>query len=223
MTINCGEGKIKPEWCFWNLMSVNKISELKTNCNENKAKSCELLSDLYMKDGDGQKNEYWEGLSSLMPPKEGIRLYTKSCNLGSDSACVKLAKIYKASNVYRKECKFCESIRVNITDNIPDKLQALFVFIQSCEHKNAASCEVVAYMYDEGVGVKKNTNESIRYFEKACELNKATSCMRLSKLFENGDGVQKDNKKSKLFIEKACKLNFAPACRQKDLLQNMDN
>jgi hypothetical protein len=56
---------------------------------------------------------------------------------------------------------------------------AFHLFERTCEHRHAASCYNLAWMYENGRGVPPNTARAIRYFRDACRGGFTAGCVKV--------------------------------------------
>ena len=73
------------------------------------------------------------------------------------------------------------------------------------------SCCRRAGMYHEGVGVKKDKEEAVRWLRKAAGHGDSASQYNLGMSFMEGDGVTKDVREGLVWIQKAAEQGCPPA------------
>lgn len=93
---------------------------------------------------------------------KAIKYYKKSCDLGDDESCRHAGHIY-----YKKE----------------DFKRAKDIFAKSCEKLEGNSCGMLAEMYTNGKGVKKDLSKAKELYGKACDLGQEINGCFVYKLF----------------------------------------
>ncbi len=70
---------------------------------------------------------------------------------------------------------------------------------------------VLGELYDQGLGVMKDSSKALYYYEKAAKMNNAPALYKLGTMYFNGFGVPKDLEKAKELITKAAELGHEKA------------
>ncbi len=85
-------------------------------------------------------------------------------------------------------------------------------FEKRCKKNDSYACGMVGYMYNKGIGTKKDLNKAVSFYKKGCKLNDADSCTLLAYYYYKGNIVKQDTNKAVLLLKKACKLGNKSAC-----------
>jgi len=80
-------------------------------------------------------------------------------------------------------------------------------FIKGCQ-TDKKSCNYLGVLYENGLGVQKNINKALEYYQLSCNSNMVKACINLGSLYSQLN--QKD--KAKKAFKKSCKLGYKPAC-----------
>ena len=67
-----------------------------------------------------------------------------------------------------------------------DYSQAIALWSDACEAKDSASCMLLAFMHDNGKGVKEDKKKAKLYYQKACTLHDSVGCDFFQKLQSMG-------------------------------------
>jgi TPR repeat protein len=89
----------------------------------------------------------------------------------------------------------------------------------ACDNENAKGCFNLAFMYDFGEGVKKDSLKSIELYSKACDIGYAGGCLVLGAIYHVGEGVKKDLLKAKRLYGKACDGGNDRGCKEYSILR----
>lgn len=75
---------------------------------------------------------------------------------------------------------------------------------------------MVASMYQNGYGIKKELSKAFDFYNKGCKLKFYGDCLQLGDMYKNS----KDYKKAREFYKKACEANSKLGCDDyKNLLE----
>lgn len=105
---------------------------------------------------------YYRGNGMKQDIDKAIQYYKKSCDLGDNYACGHIGFIY-----YKKE----------------DFKRAKDIFAKSCEKLEGNSCGLLAEMYTNGKGVKKDLSKAKELYGKACDLGSEINGCFMYKVF----------------------------------------
>lgn len=67
------------------------------------------------------------------------------------------------------------------TDMHDEQESVVKTLSKSCKKGNAISCSNLAYMYEKGQGVSKNSSKANILYKKACNLGDNSSCHKVGK------------------------------------------
>jgi len=70
---------------------------------------------------------------------------------------------------------------------------------------------IVGMLYEKGIGVEKNVDKAVEYYEKAAKQGFAGAQARLGVMYRLGDGVAKDPKLAEKWLKKAARQDVAEA------------
>ena len=90
--------------------------------------------------------------------------------------------------------------------------KAFNMFETRCSKNDGYACGMVAYFYDKGFGINKDSKKAIQYYKKGCSLNDNDSCTILGYYYYKGIGVTKDLAKAVNLLKKACKNGSKDGC-----------
>ncbi|ESQ89459.1 tetratricopeptide repeat protein [Asticcacaulis benevestitus] len=68
-------------------------------------------------------------------------------------------------------------------------------------------------MYSGGVGVARNVNLTLQFYDRSCKLKTAPACLALGTMYEIGTGTKPDLKKAAGYYQMACNNGNAIACQ----------
>ena len=91
----------------------------------------------------------------------------------------------------------------------------------ACDGKNMEACDLLAGMYFEGEGVRKNVQKSISLYDKACKADISSSCNSLGDIYSKGKEVRIDREKAIGFYERACELEDEKGCENAKTLAEL--
>jgi len=131
-------------------------------------------------------NSYLNGYGTEQNITKAIEIYSKNCDNNNSDSCVNLAKIYtlqgsnKADELYRKACIQDNTIACAHVDdsNRTNEYYTKFVkdISKSCEYNYVQDCIDLAYLYEAGVGVKKDSEMANKLYKKSCKLGGKIAC-----------------------------------------------
>ena len=76
---------------------------------------------------------------------------------------------------------------------------------KACDGGYAGGCSALAFMHEEGQGVKPDDAKAVKLYAKACEGNDFKGCHRFGMMYKKGLGGTEENfLKAKEFFIKAC-------------------
>lgn len=79
-----------------------------------------------------------------------------------------------------------------------------FYLLQKAADQGSSEAMIgLGILYDDGLGVKRNDAEAVKWYKKAAELGNADAITNLGIMYENGEGV-KDYKKAADLYQTAC-------------------
>jgi hypothetical protein len=70
---------------------------------------------------------------------------------------------------------------------------------------------ILGQLYEKGIGVEKNADKAVLYYEKAANQGLAEAQMRLGVMLRNGEGVARDPKRARKWLTKAAHQNIGEA------------
>jgi uncharacterized protein len=161
-------------------------------CNGKKPESCADLAELYC-----------DGNMLAKDPRKVQQLLERGCNKKHLGTCNRLG-----AQLLRGGC----GLKVSQT-------KAVSVFGKSCDAGNEPACDVLVSCYREGLHLKKDLVQAMKWTLRACEHGVGRHCLLLGTAFELGElGLPKDNAKALIFYKKACDRGVSFGCaRQKAL------
>lgn len=133
--------------------------------------------------------------------EKAYRLYKQSCDLGRLDACLAQALI-------------------DINKEKPTNPEEDFeLFTKACVVGNYSydkdACVYLGFMYENGIGVKKNIQKAYEIYKQSCDLKSGLGCNNLGILLIEGTHPIKPNtKKGMELLKKACnEYNYQEACQ----------
>ncbi len=82
----------------------------------------------------------------------------------------------------------------------------------ACNLGSATGCNNLAFSYDLGRGVPKDSARAIPLYERACNAGNMSACNNLGVSYDDGDGVSRDPARAAIYYQKACNGGHAGAC-----------
>lgn len=170
-----------------------------------------------------------------------VKFYTELCEKSDSIGCFKLAEAYrnskngtdihKAIEFYEKACKLnsmesCEIVgrlfyegKKGLEKNY-SKAEALFE--KACLNGQPKSCYTLGYMYEFGVGVKKNKEKLVHYYKASCdkEHSYGWACFSLGTLYFNGLSVEKNILTAINYYERSCNNGNVFGCNELGKINN---
>ena len=89
---------------------------------------------------------------------------------------------------------------------------ALAPLKEACDGGNADGCNILGYIYGNGMGVPEDDPRAVAFFRKACDGGGVLGCRSLGDMYEHGEGVPVDKTQAAAFYRKACKGQVPEAC-----------
>jgi len=189
-------------------VGARSYSDIEKSCKKNDAKSCYMLAQLTRK-SDVKK-----------------QLYRKSCKMGYAKSCTKLASYYAAN--YNDKKQFNEAVKyhklgckgyadgcrqlADLYSFVNEDKKAAKYYEVSCKKGSAYGCRELAWVYEKGIGVQKNTKNSFYYYQQTCELE-SSECWYIGEHYFNGTlDLKVDYAKAKHYFETSCRGNSAAGC-----------
>ena len=133
---------------------------------------------------------------------------------------VELAYEYYCKNNREKAWKIYETADsthgntriIDITKEVFKDPESVFAFCQYGAEKGIPPAErLVGICYEEGIGVEKDLNETVRWWRKAAEQGYADAQCNLGYCYESGNGVEKDLNEAVKWYRKAAEQGQARA------------
>jgi uncharacterized protein len=81
--------------------------------------------------------------------------------------------------------------------------KAMDWYMKAANAKDGLACERVAYMYDRGLGVAANKDESLRWLKRSADLGYLPAVYEMGYMYDKGQGVPEDIGKAKKMYELA--------------------
>ena len=85
---------------------------------------------------------------------------------------------------------------------------------KEAEQGNAIAQYILAYMYEEGVGIKQDKQKAFYWYTKAAEQGLAEAQYNLALMYDEGDGVKQNKSLAKKYYQLACDGNDKKACNK---------
>jgi uncharacterized protein len=92
-----------------------------------------------------------------------------------------------------------------------DTGKAMQWYVKAANAGDGAACEKIAYLYDRGIGVTENKQESFNWLQRSADLNYAPGIYELGMAYEAGKVVAPDLVKARKLYEQASLLAFPQA------------
>ena len=73
-------------------------------------------------------------------------------------------------------------------------------------------CQILGYMYSQGIGVRKNEKTSFDLYNLSCKKDHFPSCTSVAIAYETGSGVKQNIKKALMIFKNSCYNNEPYAC-----------
>ena len=156
-------------------------NEIDRACKKNDAKSCYSLAQHSRKNDDKKK------------------FYRKSCKLGYAKSCTKMASFFDANpddkdsfnkrvKYHKLGCKgYAEGCRelADLYSFFNEDKKAVPYYKLACEKGSGYGCRQLAWVYEKGYGVQKNTKKALHYYRQTCLLE-SSECWFIGEHYVNG-------------------------------------
>jgi hypothetical protein len=96
--------------------------------------------------------------------------------------------------------------------NQKDYAHALPPLQEACTGGDAASCNLMGKLYEDGQGVNQDYREAVDFYKRACDLGDMPGCYDLGYLYEYGGGVNQDYPKAWALYNQACNGGYLKGC-----------
>jgi TPR repeat protein len=162
--------------------------------------------------------------------KPGIRAWTfaqKACDANVAGGCAYLVSMYinkersvaKARALAEKSCDENDAFgcywlgnsHQPEEDENSDPKTAIRAFAKAkelsqreCDKNYMFFCDILGRLYHSGVGVGKDIQKAILFYEQSCEAKIRLACHNLSEIYGFSDDIAKDQEKAARYEEKAC-------------------
>ncbi|MGM0596446.1 MAG: tetratricopeptide repeat protein [Myxococcota bacterium] len=150
----------------------------KKNCQKGQGKFCLDLG-MAWRDGLGVKKDKDKAMEFF---KKALSISKNKCEQKNAAACYTCGRIHQMGVLAgrgKKEKPQPEEVK-----------KAMKYYKQACEYKNSRACYSVGKLHRDGIGVERNREKALKFFNKACELDKDKkrknpfSCRVLEKMKE---------------------------------------
>ncbi len=81
--------------------------------------------------------------------------------------------------------------------------KSMELYLKAANAKDGLACERVAYMYDRGLGVPANKEESLKWLKRSADLGYLPAVYEMGYMYDKGMGVPQDIGKARKFYEQA--------------------
>ena len=189
--------------------NYNKARKFYTkSCDGGEMGGCGALGDLYAY-GLGVKPSY----------TKSIELYKQACDGGKKIACDRLLDKFVGSvedlNIKCNEKDMDACIALAGKYDQQKDYEKVFEYIEkACNGGVMIACTSQGYLYQAGLGVKKNIKKALQFYDKSCNGGEKEVCVILGEIYEGGvkDDINIDFEKALTFYKKACELEDDKAC-----------
>ena len=177
--------------------SQQTLASLTKACAANNADACYALAISESSDRSGMMSKACslgnknacDALAStfVQSNADAVGAYSRSCDAGNKDACVQsglslaaTGDINGANSMLSKACDLksavaCEMLAVSsMRSGHYDA--AVKSDTRACSLNSANACNRLGLFYTDGIGVKKNLNTALTYFNKACKLGNKGAC-----------------------------------------------
>ena len=138
---------------------------------------------------------YENGLGVEIDHQKAFNFYTKASDQDNTSSHINLALMYFNGKLVDQDYLITYELLKKV-ENRPDGNSAQYL---------------LGYMYQNGLGIKKDLKESLNWYTKAAEQGNAFAQNNLGVAYFNGNGVTKDYKQSVIWYTKAAEQGNADA------------
>ena len=84
-------------------------------------------------------------------------------------------------------------------------------YITSANHGDVLSQTIVGYIYENGIGMDRNTEEGVKWFRKAADQGYAAAQVELASCYLLGIGIPENNTEAIRLLSLAANQNYSPA------------
>ena len=177
------------------------------SCDGAEMAGCGALGDMYMK-----------GLGTELSYAKAMELYNKACDGGKEMACDRLNDTFIGSfedlNIKcsdQKEIPACTQLASKYGEG-KDYANAFKYTKKGCDGGVMLDCASEGYLYQEGIGVKKNLKKALKLYNKSCNGNEIDVCLVLGELYERGDPFDQNYPKALELYAKVCNDGKEAGC-----------
>ena len=178
------------------------------SCNGGEMAGCGALGDLYAK-----------GLGVDFSYAKSMKLYKKACDGGKEMACDRLDDPFVGSfedlsiKCDEKDLDACTQLASQYGQE--EDYDYAFKYIKkSCDGGLMIGCASEGYLYQEGIGVKKNLNKALKLYNKSCNGGEIDVCLVLGELYEDGETIDINLGKALQLYKKACDSKNYKGCQK---------
>ena len=208
------EGKCgKPTASAAHICKYHDETDCEAQCTRGSATSCALFARMLQTGDHVAKDE-----------NRAKNLYDKACAGGAMPACGRLGEIYIANRradegraLLKRSCDggwmtACNSVGTYLAATGALKQDVFTLFKRSCDGGGAEGCWSLGYLFREGLGVRQNDGEAVRYFQLACEGGAKHGCQDYAKFIDTGRGTPADTPRALKLLEGSCDRGFSDCC-----------
>lgn len=147
---------------------------------------------------------YEKGIGTLIDIDAAMKWYEKASQMGNDSACIHLTKLYLHGGFM-------------IPKNVK---KAIILYEKAGKGLNKIDLYIIGHSYEMGDGVSTNMEKAAIYYKESAAKDYHLAQYRLAKCYENGSGVIQDIDCAKYWYERASKLGNTSAQQNLERLIN---
>jgi TPR repeat protein len=156
---------------------------------------------------------YYNGDGVAVNDDDSCVWFMLSADAGDQSGVNAIAR--NRQQLSRQQMNRCEVMTATAylmgERNKQDYGKAMQWYVAAANTGDAVACEKIAYMYDRGLGVPADKQESVRWLKRAADLNYPPAIYELGMTYESGGVVAPDLGKAKKLYEQASLLGFPQA------------
>lgn len=105
--------------------------------------------------------------------------------------------------------KPCEGVESSANKVDSAKCKAIIAYLEkSCKNRGSQACTALGYLYENGLGVAKNTKRALLYYSRACDLRSGFGCVNAGAIYAEA----KNYKEANGYFSRACELRNADGC-----------
>jgi len=173
-------------------------------CRRGKASGCRIAAQ-FLYPGPRQSGFVVKRAKRVTHPAKALRLYVRSCKLGSARSCSDAGWLYASGTGTRVRKALARRYHKRATRQL----------VKSCKRWGYEDCVTAARRISRGIGAKLDFGVAIRYAKRACSAagkNSSSACGFVGNLYYDAGSLHRDVKLSRKYRKRACEGGVREYC-----------